>query len=243
MSLTFLRLEILRAFRVPRFYVFTIAMPLFLYVLLASAYRSDSLDGTTGAAWFMVSMSVFGAMGGATTVGGRIAVEREIGWTRQLRLTPLSGRAYLAGKAATAFLVAVPSLLLLYAAGRVLKHVQLPLSTWAAAFGWTMIGLVPFVALGILLGHLVSGETLGALSGALFTVLALLGGIWFPVDQMPAALAAVAKALPSYWLAQAGREPLTGHTIGLHGVLVLAAWTVVLAAAAARRYRRDTRPA
>jgi ABC-2 type transport system permease protein len=242
MSLTFLRLEILRALRVPRFYVFTIAMPLILYVLLASAYGS-TIEGTDVAAWFMVSMSVFGAMGAATTVGGRIAVEREVGWTQQLRLTPLTGRAYLAAKAATAFLVAIPSLLLLYAAGRLVKHVHLPLSTWAEVFGWTMVGLVPFVALGILLGHLVSGEALGALSGGLFTLLALLGGIWFPVDQMPAALASIAKATPSYWLAQAGREPLTGHTIGVHGVLILAIWTVVFATVAARRYRRATRPA
>lgn len=243
MNRTFLRLEILRALRVPRFYVFTIGMPLLMYLLLGSIYGTDPVEGTTVAAWFMVSMSVFGAMGAATTVGGRIAVEREIGWTEQLLLTPLTGRAYLAAKAGTAFLVAIPSLLLLYAAGRVFRHVQLPLSTWAEVFGWTMLGLVPFVALGILLGHLVGGEALGALSGGLFTLLALLGGIWFPVDQMPDGLASIARATPSYWLAQAGREPLAGHTIGLHGVLVLAAWTAVFAAAAAGRYRRSTRPA
>jgi ABC-2 type transport system permease protein len=242
MSLTYLRLEILRAFRVPRFYILTVAMPLVLYLLLGSAYGTDAVDGAPVAAWFMVSMSVFGAMGGSTTVGGRIAVEREVGWTRQLRLTPLSGRAYLAGKAATAFLVSIPSLLLLYLAGRVLKGVHLPLSTWAAVFGWTLLGVLPFVALGILLGHLVKGETLGPLSGALFTFLALLGGIWFPVDQMPTWLADVAKATPSYWLAEAGREPLTGHNIGLHGLLILAAWTVGLGAAAIRRFQRGTRP-
>jgi ABC-2 type transport system permease protein len=242
MSLTYLRLEVLRAFRVPRQYIFMVGMPLFLYLLLSSAYGTDPVDGAPVAAWFMVSMAVFGAMGGATTVGGRIAVEREIGWTRQLRLTPLSGPAYLGGKAATAFLVSIPSLLLLYVAGRVFKHVQLPLSTWAEVFGWTMLGLVPFVALGILIGHLVKAETLGPMSGALFTVLALLGGIWFPVSQMPHAMASIAKALPSYWLAEAGRAPLAGHTIGAHGLLMIALWTAVFSVAAIRRFRRDTRP-
>ena len=243
MSLTYLRLEVLRAFRVPRQYILMVAMPLFLYLLLASAYGTDPVDGAPVAAWFMVSMAVFGAMGGATSVGGRIAVEREIGWTRQLRLTPLRGAAYLAGKAATAFLVSIPSLLLLYLAGRVVKHVSLPASTWAGVFGWTLLGLIPFVALGILIGHLIKAETLGPLSGALFTVLALLGGIWFPVSQMPHAMASIAKATPSYWLAEAGREPLAGHTIGAHGLLMIAMWTVIFGALAVRRFLRDTRPA
>jgi ABC-2 type transport system permease protein len=240
MNVTYLRTEIVRTFRVPRFYVFTLGMPLLLYLLFSSLYGNDTVDGAPVAAWFMVNMAVFGAMGAATSAGGRIAMERAVGWTRQLRLTPLTGRAYIAGKAASSLAVAVPSLLLLYAAGRLAKHVELPLSTWAEVFGWTMVGLVPFVALGILLGHLLTPDGLGAVAGALFTVLALLGGIWFPVDQMPDVLASIAKATPSYWLAQAGRSPLAGETIGVHGLLALAAWTAIFALAAAARYRRDT---
>jgi ABC-2 type transport system permease protein len=242
MSLTYLRLEVLRAFRVPKQYILMIGMPLFLYLLLSSAYGTDPVDGAPVAAWFMVNMAVFGAMGGATSVGGRIAVEREIGWTRQLRLTPLSGRAYLAGKAATALLVSIPSLILLYVTGRVVRHVSLPLSTWAEVLGWTLIGLIPFVALGILLGHLIKSETLGPLSGALFTVLGLLGGIWFPISQMPTVMSHIAKATPSYWLAEAGRGPLTGHPIGGQGLLMIALWTVIFGALAARRFVKDTRP-
>jgi ABC-2 type transport system permease protein len=240
MTLHYLRMEIVRTFRVPRFYVFSIAMPLVLYLLLSSAYGTGKVEGAEVAAWFMVNMSVFGAMGAATSVGGRIAFERAVGWTRQLRLTPLSDRAYLAGKAATSIVVAIPSLLLLYVAGRLAKHVELPLATWAEVFGWTLVGLVPFVALGIWLGHAVSGEALGALSGGLFTMLALLGGIWFPVDQMPEWLRGIAHATPSYWLAAAGRGPLSGNQIGLHGLVVLAVWTALFGLAAARRYRRDT---
>jgi ABC-2 type transport system permease protein len=130
--------------------------------------------------------------------------------------------------------------LLLYAAGRLAEHVSLPVGTWAAVFGWTLVGLVPFVALGILLGHLLTGETLGAVTGGLFTGLGLLGGIWFPVDQMPHAMASVARITPSYWLAEAGREPLSGHTIGAHGLQMLALWTLVFALAAVRHYRRAT---
>lgn len=152
----------------------------------------------------------------------------------------MPGWAYVVSKAVTALLVAVPALVLVYAVGALAEHVRLPASTWALAAGWSLLALAPFVALGIWLGHRLTIDVLGPLSGALFTVLGILGGVWFPVDQLPSGLESFAKSLPSYWLAQAGREPLAGSWIGWHGVSILAVWTAVFALLAARAYRRDT---
>ena len=239
MNATYLRTEVRRTLRSPRYFVFVVGMPVGLFLLFASLYGDSYQDGVSGTAWLMVSMSVFGAMGAAVSVGGRIAGERAVGWTRQLRLTPLPGWAYVAAKAATAVLVAVPALALVYAVGAGVEGVRLPAARWAEAAGWSLLALAPFVALGIWLGHLLTVDVLGAVSGGLFTGLGVLGGIWFPIDQLPGALAPVARALPSYWLAQAGREPLTGSWIGWHGLAVLAAWTAVFALLAARAFRRD----
>lgn len=240
MNATYLRTEVRRTLRAPRYSVFVIGMPLGLFLLFSSLYGQDSQDGISGEAWLMVSMSVFGAMGAAVSIGGRIAGERQAGWTRQLRLTPMPGWTYVASKAVTALLVAVPALALVYGVGALAEGVRLPASKWALAGGWSLLALAPFVALGIWLGHRLTVDVLGPLSGALFTVLGILGGVWFPVDQLPSGLESVAKALPSYWLAQAGREPLAGSWIGWHGVSILAVWTAVFALLAARAYRRDT---
>ena len=45
MNITYLRTEVLRTFRVPRFYIFTLAMPLVLYVMLSGIYGNDTVDG------------------------------------------------------------------------------------------------------------------------------------------------------------------------------------------------------
>ena len=240
MNATYLRTEVLRAVRSPRYFVFVAGMPVGLFLLFASLYGDGTQDGVAARAWLMVSMSVFGAMGAAVSVGGRIAGERQAGWTRQLRLTPLPGWAYVAAKAGTALLVAIPALVLVYAVGAAVEGVRLPARDWLLAGGWSVLALAPFVALGIWLGHRLTVDVIGPLSGALFTVLGLLGGIWVPVDQLPAGLQTVARDLPSYWLAQAGREPLVGSWVGWHGLGVLALWTVVFALLAARAYRRDT---
>ena len=49
--------------------------------------------------------------------------------------------------------------------------------------------------------------------------------------------------LPSYWLVQASHVATGGRAWGATGWVVVAAWTVVLTALAARAYRRDTRRA
>lgn len=239
MNATYLRTEVRRTLRAPRYAVFVVGMPVALFLLFSSLYGEDSQDGIAATAWLMVSMSVFGAMGAAVSIGGRIAGERQAGWTRQLRLTPLSGRTYVLVKAVTALLVAVPALALVYAVGALAEHVRLPAAQWALAAGWTMAALLPFVALGIWLGHQLTVDVLGPLSGALFTVLGLLGGVWVPIDQLPGGLQDVARALPAYWLSQAGRAPLAGSWLGWTGVAVLAAWTVAFSLLAARAYRHD----
>ncbi|HEV7655256.1 MAG TPA: ABC transporter permease [Mycobacteriales bacterium] len=240
MNTVYLRTEVRRTLRAPRYFVFVIGMPVGLFLLFASLYGTGTQDGISGKAWLMASMSVFGAMGAAVSIGGRIAGERQTGWTRQLRLSPMPGWAYVASKAVTALLVAIPALALVYGVGALTEGVRLPARMWAEAAGWSLLALAPFVALGIWLGHRLTIDVLGPLSGALFTVLGILGGIWFPIDQLPSALQSFARALPSYWLAQAGREPLAGSWIGWHGVAILAVWTAVFALLAARAYRRDT---
>jgi ABC-2 type transport system permease protein len=240
MNATYLRTEVRRTLRAPRYFIFVIGMPVGLFLLFSSLYGSGTQDGINGKAWLMVSMSVFGAMGAAVSIGGRIAGERQNGWTRQLRLTPMPGWTYVVSKAVTAMAVAVPALALVYAVGALAEGVRLPAAKWLEAAGWSLLALVPFVALGIWLGHRLTVDVLGPLSGALFTGLGILGGVWFPIDQLPSTLQSVAKALPSYWLAQAGREPLAGSWIGWHGVSILVIWTIVFAVLGARAYRRDT---
>ena len=75
--------------------------------------------------------------------------------------------------------------------------------------------------------------------GGLTALLAFLGGVWFPITG--GFLHILAQALPSYWLVQACHVASGGKAWGALGWLVVAAWTIVLTAAAAWAYRQDTR--
>ncbi len=71
--------------------------------------------------------------------------------------------------------------------------------------------------------------------------MSILGGLWFPIDQLSRFLVDLAKVLPSYWVGQIGRDLVSGGSIPGQGVVVLAAWTVVMGAIAIWAYRRSGR--
>ena len=96
---------------------FTIGIPVVLFLVIGNAFKGD-VFGVSAQTWYMVNMAVFGAIGAVLGVGARIADERDSGWNRQLRLTPLPPLGYVAGKVMTGMLVALPALVLVCLAGR-----------------------------------------------------------------------------------------------------------------------------
>ncbi len=185
----------------------------------------------------MVGMASFGTMTSMLSTGARIAWERQIGWTRQLRITPLTAPAYLRSKVIAAYAMAALSLVSLYVAGTILG-VTLGAGDWLKMTGLIVLGLLPFAAGGIALGHLLNVDALGPALGGMVSLLALVSGSWFPVTH--GFLHDVGQVLPSYWLVQAGRVPLHGHGWTTTGWIVVLGWTAALSVLAAFVYRRDT---
>ena len=212
MNATYLRTEVRRTLRAPRYFVFVIGMPVGLFLLFSSLYGTGTQDGVAAKAWLMVSMSVFGAMGAAVSIGGRIAGERQAGWTRQLRLTPMPGRTYVASKAVTALPSPSPPSPWCTRSARWSRASGCRPPGGPRPAGWSLLALAPFVALGIWLGHRLTVDVLGPLSGALFTALGILGGVWFPIDQLPSAHAGTGQGA-AVVLAGPGRAGAAGRLL------------------------------
>jgi ABC-2 type transport system permease protein len=239
-DLAYTRYELLRAFRNKRFLFFSLGFPLLLYVLTAAPNKNTANLEDTGLSaplYFMVSMASWGTMTAMLSTGARIAGERQVGWNRQLRISPLSAFSYLRAKVAIAYLMAALSLVTMYVAGTILG-VSLPAKDWVGMTGLILIALVPFAAAGIFLGHKVTTESVGPAVGGGTAVLALVSGTWFPVTS--GFLHDLGQVLPSYWLVQAGRVALGGSAWSATGWMVVAGWSVVMIVLAARAYRGDT---
>jgi ABC-2 type transport system permease protein len=237
----YLGYELLRTFRNRRFFFFSLGFPLVLYFLIAGPNQNThNLRGTGLSAplYFMVGLAAFGTMNAMLSAGARIAGERSVGWNRQLRITPLSTRAYFRAKVITGYAMAAITLAALYIAGTTLG-VRLTGREWAQMTGLILIGLIPFASLGIVIGHLVTPDSIGPVMGGSTALLALLGGTWFPITG--GAMKAIGEALPSYWLVQAGHVGLGGKPWSTTGWIVIAVWTLGGIAAARWAYARDTK--
>jgi ABC-2 type transport system permease protein len=238
MSPTYLRLEIVRTLRNRRFLIFSLGFPLVLLLAFAGPNEHRKLEGIPFPLYYMAGMAAWGTMTAVISGGARISAERSLGWTRQMRITPLPVRSYFAAKVLCSYLMAIVSLAVLFVAGSTVG-VQLSADRWFTMVVLILIGLVPFVIIGIALGHLLTVDSMGPALGGVTTLFALLGGAWGQLSQSPGFVDAV-KLLPSYWLVEASHAALGGGWWPAEGWIVLAVWSVALAALATRIYQRDT---
>jgi ABC-2 type transport system permease protein len=241
MPLVYVRYELLRTLRNRRFFLLSLGFPLVLFYVVAAPnrhVRDVAGSGVSFPLYYMVAMAAFGTMSAMLSCGGRIAAERAVGWNRQLRITPLSPRAYFRVKVLTGYMMALISLLALYVAGASIG-VSLSVGELLRMTGLMLVGLVPFAALGIVLGHLLTPDSTGPAMGGGVSLLALLGGVYFPLPTH-GFMHDVAQYVPSYWLVQASHVVLGGQPWSTTGWLVMIVWTGALSALAARAYRRDT---
>lgn len=244
MNATYTRYEALRLVRNKRTFIFSLIFPLALFLVIGGSNKDQMLDfgdvHIKFVTYYMVSMAGYGAMIAAISGGARIAAERQTGWNRQLRLTPLSVHQYFGTKVLTSYLMAIVSIALLFVAGISYGVSISPFSRWIEMTVLLLVGIMPFVAMGILVGHLLTTDAMGPAVGGGAAFFAFLGGMWFPLPDH-GVLHVVGVALPSYWLTVASRIGIGASGWGIAGWIVVGVWSVVTALLAGWAYRRDTK--
>lgn len=238
-SAIYLRFEVLRSFRSWRFFLLSLAIPLVLYLTVAGSQRHVIFDGASFPVYFMTAMATLGTMAAVISSGARIAAERSIGWTRQMRITPLTTTAYFTTKVVCGYVLALLTIALLCFSGAALG-VRLSVGGWMTVIGLLLVGLIPFAVLGILLGHLLTPDSLGPAVGGTTSLFALLGGVYGFELAKSGPLFDFVRLLPSYWLVQAGKAAVGGGAWPAEGWIVIIMWTVILTPIAVLVHRRDT---
>jgi len=241
MTAGYLRLELRRLARDRAYLLGTIVMPLLMYLLFTNLGALTGQAKQVAAVYAMISMAAFGAIGAVLNNGGQIVEERAGGWLRQLRTTPMPPLRVVTVRAITAMVVALPAIVVVCAAGVVVNGVRLDGGQWARILVLLWLGVIPFALLGLAIGHAATARTLPVMNMLAYIGLAVLGGLWMPLESFPAALRAVGSLLPTHaygdlsWRIAFGGAPSAGD------VAVLAAWLVLFAGLAVVAYRRAGR--
>jgi ABC-2 type transport system permease protein len=221
-TLALAQAEVGRLRRNKRYAIFTLALPVILYLVIAPSVKHVQAYGVSYAAYYMIAMASIGAFSGALTGNAqRIAQERKDGWVRQLRLTPLPANAYVVGKIIAAMAVTVPSVVIVLLLGRFYGGVHLELWKWFAIFGVIWIGSLTFTALGVALGYRYMPDTVQPIAMVVYLVMSVLGGLWFALGGF---LAKMAKFIPTYQITRIGTDVISGQSIPVTAYVVIAAW-------------------
>jgi ABC-2 type transport system permease protein len=220
-TLALTKAELMRLLRNRRYFIFTLAFPVVLYLLLGKQVTGTAY-GVGFAAYYMVAMSVFGAFSGALNGNAqRISQEKKEGWIRQLRLTPLPPNAYVVAKVLTSMATTVPSIIIVLVLGRFYGNVHLPAWEWPVVAVVVWFGSTIFAALAVAIGYRFAPEQVQPVAFVVYFVFAILGGLWFPLSG---ALGNIGKFTPTYEAVKIATDVIQGVSVPAGLAIGLVIW-------------------
>jgi ABC-2 type transport system permease protein len=223
--------------REPTSLFFSIFMPVGFFVLFNLLYGHKVTGGISAGTAMVATFGTYGVITVAALQPGiGVAQDRDLGWLRTKRVSAVPIGITLAAKAAAALLYAVGVLALMGVA--------------AAAFGtlhaspWQLVrvavvlllGTVPFTLASVAVGLWFRTNATIALLNAVLFPLAVLSGLWIPLQFLPKTVREIARFLPTYHLAQLGLAQLSNGAMLIH-ILALLVATVAALGLAVLAYR------
>jgi ABC-2 type transport system permease protein len=234
------RYEIVRTLRTPVFVIPTIALPVLLYLFFGVVLaRPGPAPNPEMALRILSGFAMFSVIGpGMFGMGIGFAIERQYGIVTLKRALPMPPAANLVAKLASSMVLGLLVITALMVLGVMFANVHL---TAAQVVNFSLVGIlgvVPFCALGLLIGTLVSGTAAPAVVNLIYFPMIYLSGL-FPFP-LPKALQIAAMFWPAFHLNQVslaslGLKPQLDAWIC---AVILAVLTVVCVVVAARRLTR-----
>ncbi len=228
-------------YREPTALFFSIIMPVMFFALFASIFGGE-LPDADGRPVGTIMLATFGAYGVIVTammtpaIG--LAEARERGWLRQLKVSPVPVPVTLAAKVIATFPYCVGILATMTATAAVLGVLQISALEWVGLVAALVLGSLPFALIGLAVGSLASGNATAAILNAVIIPMAVAGGLWFPLEQLPDWMASLAAWLPTYHLSRMALATLQGDPWLGHLAFILV-FTAIGGIAAAIAYRRS----
>lgn len=237
-----IRCEILKLVRVPAFTLPTFAFPLFFFAMFGLPNARNQIAGVSAGPYLLASFGAYATMSVALfSFGASIAAERGLGWNRLLRVTPLRPLPLFGAKIVMAMLFGTAVLLALFAFGALAGGIRMPADQWVKLLGLLLLGMIPFVVLGLFIGYIAGPNSAAPIANLIFLPLSFLSGLFVPLQSLPEIVQKLAPYLPSYHTGQLGWTLLgagDGKGFGPH-LLWLLGYTIAFTLLALIAYRRD----
>ncbi|HEX8616559.1 MAG TPA: ABC transporter permease [Thermoanaerobaculia bacterium] len=238
-----MKYEFLKALRTPAYALPTILFPIIFYYFFGVVFGGRQTGNVKMAEYLIATYGAFGVIGAALFgFGVTVAIERGHGWLEAKRTTPMPIAAYFVAKLAMAMTFSAIVVLLLFAMGTLLGSVTLPFLTGVILFVTLVTGSITFCALGLAVGFFAGPSAAAPIVNVLYLPMAIVSGLWIPIQFLPKALQSVAQWLPPYHFSQLALHVIgasRGEPVALHIFAMIVA-ALVFSSIAYLGYRRDS---
>lgn len=208
MNSTLVRIDLSRHLRDVMNMMFVLVLPVFMYLIFGNIFGdSDEAVGRGNLKFYiMVSMAAYGAAVAATGIAGSAATEQIEGWGRQLALTRMTPRVFVASKAVVALLIATAATLVLFGVAVINGAQADSVLVWLFCLIVIVVGSALFGLYGLAVALWFKSNSALSTAAAGLTFLAFLGNVFIPLNGT---MLTVAKFTPMYGYVGLVRYPLT----------------------------------
>ncbi len=237
------RATLLGYWRMPTFVIFSMALPVVVFLFFGLPYAHQTLpDGTSVGVLIMGNLGAYAVssilvfnvgIGRAQARGQKIDLLQ--------RATPLPGWAVIAADTIGAMVLALISLITLFLFATIAGGIRLSPEGWLLLTLRSMLGALPLLGLGLAIGYGSGPNAAPAVANLIYLPMSFASGIFIPLSAMPSFLQKLAPYLPTYHYAQVVQHGLSPAAAGplSTAILWLLGWGIVLFATAIRLYRVD----
>lgn len=210
----------------------SIGMPLAFFLLFSSLWTSDPSMTKEQVFLFtrryLFSMSAFSSLSFVLfNLPYNIQQDRLENRLRMLRFSSVSNTAYFLVKIIRTLIYFGLSITIICFVGYFFRGIHLQAQDWLLEGLYLILGAASFMPFGLLLSYAKSSETLSIISNIFYMGLAILGGLWFPVELFPKWMQTLSKFTPTYHFSEILTEHFN-HRFPVSSAFVLLLYSVII---------------
>jgi ABC-2 type transport system permease protein len=179
------RYELYRMIRNPGVAIPVLVLPFALYALFALLIAGEAInkDATLGVYLFAAFSIMAVTMPALFGTGVTLAIERDMGLLRLKRAQPAPPAAWVISKIVSGLVLGVLAYAPIVITALSTGKLTLGLGQVAALSGALLIGTIPFCAMGLMIGSLVSGSAAPGYANLIYLPGCYLSGMFFPLPK------------------------------------------------------------
>ncbi|EHJ08742.1 ABC transporter permease [Staphylococcus simiae] len=228
MLLSYFLYEFKIMFRKKLTLMLSIIFPVFFYILFTSILDLPKTVEHHFYKDYMYSMTVYSLISfSLMTFPLDLIEEQNNGWFKKLMSTTFNSSNYYTAKMIKTTFQYLFAIVILFLVAHFYKEVNMTMSKWLLSGFLLWLGGSSFLSLGLIFAQFKDSQKVSSISNILTIGLAVLGGLWFPINTFPHWLQHIGKSLPSYHLKQLGISVTKNEGFQFQSFAILLLYSVV----------------